>query len=370
MSKRQLDQFSNLSHLLSASTNIVVTDLIEVVFFVLSVDRFSLRMYYGVLRNDGVFFRLDFNDLELDLSHTTSNNKVISLTNGSVGVNKIWFQKHIKERSGDSLDGIGNWQNRDSGGKLDLRTRMDGDNVSKSDSQIVSCHSVDFTNTIFDVVIGQDDQNGVLSLLTFDQRSVSTEQLQQLHGVGRHGDDRVVIIGSIVDDQGIILLLSSQNSGSGNSRRQLLGKLAQLCHICVFGRPADDETGFWIAFWNQVEMDVVHHLVGDPTVILQNVVADSFWRVDLQVQCLDQFLGHWQDICEVLVRNVVKLSPVVLRDHQKMSFRNWLDVQERVRIFGLHQFERRNISCGTLVLPNQLSQYIPLMILQKIQEAS
>ncbi|KAH3658912.1 hypothetical protein OGATHE_006638 [Ogataea polymorpha] len=150
--------------------------------------------------HNGVFFRLDFHNLELNLPHASSDNEMITFTNRSVSINKVWLQEDIEQRSGDTFNGVCNRQHRDSGGKLDFGTWVNCHNVPKTNSQVVPCHSVDSTNTILDIIIGQNDQDSVLSLLSFDQGSITTEQLQKLHRVGRHRNDGVVIIGGIVDN--------------------------------------------------------------------------------------------------------------------------------------------------------------------------
>jgi hypothetical protein len=76
---------------------------------------------------------------------------------------------------------------------------VDCDDVAVLDSQVVTHDSVDAGAAIVKVIVGQDDQDGVLSLLASHEHCVTSEQLQLLHGVVGQGDDRVVIVGSIRD---------------------------------------------------------------------------------------------------------------------------------------------------------------------------
>ena len=74
---------------------------------------------------------------------------------------------------------------------------MDGNNVAVLDTEVVTDNAVDAGLTIFEIVIGENNQDGILALLSLDQNSVATEELESLHGVVGEGDDRVVIVGGV-----------------------------------------------------------------------------------------------------------------------------------------------------------------------------
>lgn len=76
---------------------------------------------------------------------------------------------------------------------------MDSDDVAVFDAQVVTDNTVDSGTAIIEVVIGQDDQDGVFSLLALDQDCVTTEELQRLHGIVRERNDRVVVVRRICD---------------------------------------------------------------------------------------------------------------------------------------------------------------------------
>ena len=60
---------------------------------------------------------------------------------------------------------------------------MDCDDVSMLDTEVVANHSVDASTSIIEIVIGENDQDCVLALLSLDQYCVAPEQLQRLHCV-------------------------------------------------------------------------------------------------------------------------------------------------------------------------------------------
>lgn len=66
---------------------------------------------------------------------------------------------------------------------FDVGTGVDGDNVTVLDAEVVADNAVDTGLTVFKIVVGEDDQNGVLALLSLDQDSIATEELESLHGV-------------------------------------------------------------------------------------------------------------------------------------------------------------------------------------------
>jgi hypothetical protein len=106
MTERQLDQFTNLSHLLAASTNIIIANLVEVSLLVLSLDGLTLAVNNCVLGNNAVLRRVNLHNLKFDLSHTTSYCEQVTLSDWPVGLTEIGSEVDVEERAGQALDGI------------------------------------------------------------------------------------------------------------------------------------------------------------------------------------------------------------------------------------------------------------------------
>ena len=66
---------------------------------------------------------------------------------------------------------------------FDIWAGVDGDNVTVLDPQIVSDNSVQSGAAVIKIVVGENDQDCVLSLLASNQNCVATEELESLHGV-------------------------------------------------------------------------------------------------------------------------------------------------------------------------------------------
>jgi hypothetical protein len=96
VAERKLNHFSDLSHLLAASTNVVIADLIQVVLFLLSLNRFALAVNNGILGHDTIFRRIHLDNLEFNLSHTTTYDKQVSLLDWSVGFAEVWGEENVE----------------------------------------------------------------------------------------------------------------------------------------------------------------------------------------------------------------------------------------------------------------------------------
>jgi hypothetical protein len=106
MSERKLDQLTNLRHLFPATTNIIVSNLIQITLFVFSLNGLSFAMDDRVLCNNTKLWRVHLDDLELYLSHSTTACEGIALSDGSVGFAEVRGEEHVKEVAGKAFDGV------------------------------------------------------------------------------------------------------------------------------------------------------------------------------------------------------------------------------------------------------------------------
>ena len=113
MTQGKFDEFSNLCHLFSTSTNIIITHFVQISFLVLTLDWLALAMYDRVLRDDCIFGRINFHDLEFDLPHPTSTGEEVTLPHWAVGFPKIWCEEDIEQGSSQTLDSISNREDSD-----------------------------------------------------------------------------------------------------------------------------------------------------------------------------------------------------------------------------------------------------------------
>lgn len=116
MSKRKLDKLSDLRHLLSASSNIIVANLVEVALLILAAQRLALAMDNGILGYNAVVRRIKLNHLELYLPHATTDCEQIAHPHWAVGLEEVWLKVDIEERAGETLYGVGNRKHCDAFG--------------------------------------------------------------------------------------------------------------------------------------------------------------------------------------------------------------------------------------------------------------
>jgi hypothetical protein len=114
MSQWQLDQLSNLSHLFSAATNVIVADFVEIALFIFTLYWLALAVNDCVLCNDAVLGGINFDNFEFDLSHGSSNCEEIALSDRSVRFAEVWGEEDIEERAGETFNGIGDGENSNS----------------------------------------------------------------------------------------------------------------------------------------------------------------------------------------------------------------------------------------------------------------
>lgn len=74
---------------------------------------------------------------------------------------------------------------------------MDGDHITVLDSQVVTNNSVDASAAIIELIIGKDNENGVLSLFASNENGVTAEELELVHRSLGEGNDTVVIVDGI-----------------------------------------------------------------------------------------------------------------------------------------------------------------------------
>ena len=87
--------------------------------------------------------------------------------------------------------------------------------------------------------------------------------------------------------------------------QDFLLELLELVLVTLLLRPVDTQAFLLVGLGNHVEVDVIHDLMSDAAVVLQDVVI-------LSVYGLSDFLCDRQDLCELVVGDIVEFCAVVL----------------------------------------------------------
>lgn len=71
---------------------------------------------------------------------------------------------------------------------------MNGHDVAVLNSEVVANDTVHSGTAVIKIIVGQDDEDSIFSLLALNEDSVASKELQSLHGVVGEGDNGVVIV--------------------------------------------------------------------------------------------------------------------------------------------------------------------------------
>ena len=96
MPEGKFDHFSDAGHLFSASSDIIISDIIQF-FLVLSVDGLALGVEHSVGCNNTEFFRFSGDYFELDGLEVASDNEKVTFLDGSVGIFEVWDEIGFSE---------------------------------------------------------------------------------------------------------------------------------------------------------------------------------------------------------------------------------------------------------------------------------
>jgi hypothetical protein len=222
--ERELDHFSDLRHLLAAAADVVVPDVVHLLF-VLALDGIPLAVDDGVGSDDAVRRRVGLDDLELDGVHRRPDQKEVALLDGTVRLQKVRLEVDVKQVARNALDGVVQRQNVDPLPVRDVPAAGDRHNIRQPDPQVLAHALVHPDAAVVARLVGQDDAHGVPSLLALDEDRVSAEQLELLHLGRTQGNDGVVVVGGVVHDQPVGAPLLAGPRAAGEDR---------LLHLFVF----------------------------------------------------------------------------------------------------------------------------------------
>jgi hypothetical protein len=74
---------------------------------------------------------------------------------------------------------------------------MNSDDIAVLDAKVMSNNTVHTCTPVIQLIISKDDQDCILAFLSFYQDSVTTKQLQSLHGVVGECNNRIIIVDGI-----------------------------------------------------------------------------------------------------------------------------------------------------------------------------
>jgi hypothetical protein len=212
MTERELNHFTNLCHLLSASTDIVVSNVVHL-FLVLTLDGITFTVNDRIGSDNTVGSWIRFYDLEFHRVHGRADQKEITLLDGTVGFEEVGLEVDVKEVSRHAFNGIIERKNVNALAVGDVTAAGDGNNVSKTNAKVLPNDLVHADVCVVTGFVSQDNADSVLTLFALNQDSVSAEKFQLLHlgrGQANHG---VVIVGGVIDNKPVRTALLTAQDG-------------------------------------------------------------------------------------------------------------------------------------------------------------
>merc|ERR1719244_1436673 len=152
MSEWKFNHFLDLSKLLPTASYVIITNGIESILL-FPLDRFSLAMDDSVGSHNTVGRRICLDHFELHSPHPTSHDEGVSLVNWSVGFKEVRLQVDLEPVASEALNTVINGENVDSLAILNIWTRLDSHDISKSNTKIVTNSSVHSDLLIRDSVV-------------------------------------------------------------------------------------------------------------------------------------------------------------------------------------------------------------------------
>ena len=133
MPEWQFDHLSDGSHLLSASSNIIISNIIQL-FLIFSVDWLSLCVEHSIRSHNTEFLGLSCDNLELNWLEIASDNEKVSFLDGSVGILEVWNEESFCEVSCNSFNGVLERKNMNFGEIWDISGSSNLNDVSQPNS--------------------------------------------------------------------------------------------------------------------------------------------------------------------------------------------------------------------------------------------
>jgi len=202
MPQGQFNHFTNLCHLLAATSHIIVSHIVHL-FLVFALDGISLAMNHRVGGDDTVGTGVGFNHLEFDGMHSLTYQKQITLLDGPVGFHKVRLEVDIKQIARDTFNGIIERQNMNALAVRYITTRRHRHDITQTHPQILADAFVHADGSVVAFLVGQDDADRVFALFAFNEDRVASEEFEFFHLGGGQRNDGIVIVGGVVDDEAV-----------------------------------------------------------------------------------------------------------------------------------------------------------------------
>ena len=222
MADGQLNAFPDQGKSFAAASDVIVANVVHAITL-FPLNWISLAENLGVGADNAVrrccwrcasCSNFNGNDLKLDRAHVATHNKSVANLDRAVRLREIRLQPDLKQVAGNALDRVGKREDGHLGTVRDVVDFVNSNNVAEFDGQVLANAAVHPDLALVARVVGSADKNRLLFALAFHNDAVATENVQHTHRVLVHGENGVVIVGIVVQDQAVLGPLWLWGSGS------------------------------------------------------------------------------------------------------------------------------------------------------------
>lgn len=193
MSEWKFNHLSDGSHLFSASTNIIVSDIIEL-FLIFTINGLSLGIEHSVWCDNSEFFGLSCHNFELNWLEVASDKEEIALLDWTIGILEVGNEISFGKITSNAFNCVSKWQYVDFGEVWNITCSSNLNDITKANSKILSHCFIHSDFSLIQLVINECDNESFFALLSFDEDGISFKDFEFLHLCRAQLDRRVLVV--------------------------------------------------------------------------------------------------------------------------------------------------------------------------------
>lgn len=193
MSERQFNHLANSRHLLSAATDVVIANVVEL-FLIFAINWLTFGVEHSIGGNNTKLLGFSGNNFELHWLEITSDDKQISFLDWSVSILEIGYEVRFCEISSNALDCVSKREDMNFSEIWYFSSSSYLHNISKAHSEIFSHCLVHADFSVVKLIVNESNNQSLFSLLSFDENSVAFENFEFSHFSLAELNGRILIV--------------------------------------------------------------------------------------------------------------------------------------------------------------------------------
>mmetsp|Transcript_35199 Transcript_35199/g.74263 ORF Transcript_35199/g.74263 Transcript_35199/m.74263 type:complete len:236 (-) Transcript_35199:20-727(-) len=141
--------------------------------------------------------------LEFNWVHSRPHQEEIPLLDGTVSLKEVWLEVYVEKVARHALNSVVQREDMNTFSVWNVAAIRDAYNVRKSHAEVLAHYLVHPHAGVVAGFVGEHDADCVTSLLSLDENSVAAKKGELFHLGGGEGDDGIVVVRGIVDEEAI-----------------------------------------------------------------------------------------------------------------------------------------------------------------------